>query len=158
MVLVNEETNERYKGLIEKLSEAEVEKLKGNSNFTFAWNEEQGALVYKLMIKGKKEILGLVSVADIREEFRLHINLLEASKKHRGKGKGMKNIPGCMLAFVCRESFRKGYGGFVSLLPKTYLIDYYQKNYGFVQVGRQLAIFGNNSKVLVGKFLEDEEV
>ena len=63
-----------------------------------------------------------------------------------------------MLAFVCRESFRKGYGGFVSLLPKTYLIDYYQNNYGFVQVGRQLATYGENSKALMEKFLEDEKV
>lgn len=40
MVLVNEEINECYKGLIEKFSEVEVEKFKGNSNFIFVWNEE----------------------------------------------------------------------------------------------------------------------
>lgn len=75
------------------------------------------------MIKGKKEILGLVLVVDIWEEFRLYINLFEAFKKYRGKG--IKNILGCLFVFVCRVFFCKGYGGFVLLFFKIYLIDYY---------------------------------
>jgi transposase-like protein len=156
MVLTDENTNTSYEGIIKRVEDAEV--LKGHKDFTFEWHKETGSEIYKLTIRGKKEILGLLSIRDIREEFRVHINLIESSIKHRGKKNGLRNIPGCLIGHACQIAFRKGYGGFVSLTPKTYLIDYYQNNYGFIQVGRQLATFGENSKSLMAKYLDDEEI
>ena len=156
MVLTDENTNASYEGIIQRVEDFEV--LKGNKDFTFEWHKEKGSEIYKLTIRGKKEILGLLSIRDIREESRIHINLIESSIKHRGKKNGLRSIPGCLIGFACRIAFRKGYGGFVSLTPKTYLIDYYQNNYGFIQVGRQLATYGEHSKLLMTKYLEDEEI
>ena len=49
----------------------------------------------------------------------------------------------------------KGYGGFVSLIPKTQLIDY-RSIYGFEQYGRQMAVFYERSQAIIKKYLDDE--
>lgn len=51
------------------------------------------------------------------------------------------------------QSFNQGYKGFVSLTPKTRLIDYYIQQYGFFQYGRNLAIEGEASMNLIKKYL-----
>lgn len=158
MVLIDESTNESFEGEIKRLSVAEIQNLKGNKNFTFEWDQEKNGEVFALTLKDKEEILGLVSITDNKEEFRVHINLLEASIKHRGKKKKLRSIPGCLIGFACKAAFRKGYGGFVSLIPKTYLMTYYQEHYGFVRMGRHLATFGDNSKSLMTKYLTDEKI
>lgn len=45
---------------------------------------------------------------------------------------------------------------FVSLEPKTLLIDHYQAKYGFRQYGRYLGIEGPASQTLINKYLGDE--
>lgn len=57
----------------------------------------------------------------------------------------------------CRIAFRKGYEGFVSLLPKTRLIDLYQEKYGFRQYGRLLALEHEHSKRVIDQYLGDEK-
>ena len=54
-------------------------------------------------------------------------------------------------------SLKRGYYGFVSLEPKTMLVDHYQKKYGFRQFGRYLAIEAPVSQELVNKYLLDYE-
>ena len=41
---------------------------------------------------------------------------------------------GCLIAFACREAFKRGYEGWVFLLPKTYLVQHYPSKYGFTHV------------------------
>ncbi len=158
MVLVDESTNESFEGEIKRISVAEIQNLKGNKNFTFEWDQEKNREIFALTLKDKEEILGLVSITDNKKEFRIHINLLEASNNHRGKKKKLRSIPGCLIGFACKAAFKKGYGGFVSLIPKTYLMSYYQEHFGFVRMGRHLATFGDNSKYLMTKHLTDEEI
>jgi len=158
MVLVDESTNESFEGEIKRISVAEIQNLKGNKNFTFEWDQEKNREIFSLTLKDKEEILGLVSITDNKKEFRIHINLLEASNNHRGKKKKLRSIPGCLIGFACKAAFKKGYGGFVSLIPKTYLMSYYQEHFGFVRMGRHLATFGDNSKYLMTKYLTDEEI
>lgn len=157
MILINLETNEELVGVIEKISKEEIVKLKGNKNFTFDWSIQQDKEVYKISIKDKKTILGLMSLIDYPNEIRIHLSLIESRKNQRGENKKIGNIAGCLIAFACRESFKKGYGGFVSLMPKTELISYY-KNYGFIEVGTLLAIWEDKSKKLITKYFRDEEI
>ena len=157
MILINLETNEELVGIIGKISKEEIVELKGNKNFTFDWSIEKDKKVYKISVKDKKTILGLMSLIDYPNEIRIHLNLLESRKDQRGKSKKIANIVGCLIAFACRESFKKGYGGFVSLIPKTELITYY-KNYGFVEAGVLLAIWEENSRKLITKYFRDEEI
>lgn len=158
MNLKNTITGERLSGTIEKIGIYEIQKLKNHKNFLFDWTKEKENMVYKITFENEMEILGLISLIDVSDEFRVHLNLIESSKMHRGKNKTIENIPGCLIAFACRLAFEKGYDGFVSLTPKTKLINYYTGNYGFRQMGRMLAVFGETSNSLISKYFDDEEI
>jgi len=156
MNLIDGNTDGKLEGAIEKVTNKEFRKLKNNKNFTFDWNQESKYQVFKIRAVDLKEILGLISIIDYPNEFRIHINLIEASILYRGKEKSILNIPGCLIAFVCKLAFKKGYNGFVSLIPKTQLIKYYQQNYGFLQFGTHMAIFEEDAELLIKKYLGDE--
>jgi hypothetical protein len=158
MKLIDTKTGEKLKATIEKLIKATIKKLKGNKKFTFDWSLEIENNVYKINLLEEDEILGLVSIIDYPEEFRLHINLIESSKVYRGKKKLLDNIPGCLIAFVCQLSFERGYEGFVSLVPKTELIKYYNQRYGFEQIGNQMAVYYELSNSIIEKYLGNEKV
>lgn len=158
MNLIDTETGEKLKGIIEPVTDEDMELLKTSNEFRFDWHLEKSGVLYKIRLYGNQEIIGLISISDIPEEFRIHINLIESSVPNRGKNKKIKNIPGCLISFACRIAFDKGYGGFVSLVPKTQLIDYYRENFGFVQIGRQMAVFMEQSVLLMSKYLGDEEI
>jgi len=158
MKLTETKTNDYLDGQIEKISKAEFKKLKRNEDFDFDWSLEVGNEVYKIIIKDKKEILGLISLINFPEEFRIHINLIESSKIHRGKKKLIKNISGCLIAFTCQISFERGYEGFVSLTPKTELVKYYNKIYGFQEMGNQMAVYYELSNLIIQKYLSDEKI
>lgn len=144
MILIDIETGEELKGIVEKVSDTTLEQLKNDKNYVFDWSTEIKKEVYQIRIKEKQKALGLISLIDYPKEFRIHINLIESRKDQRGKKKKIGNIPDCLIAYACREAFKRGYGGFVSLVPKTQLVSYYKK-YGFIEIGTQMAIFGKNS-------------
>lgn len=156
MKIINTRTNKEYVGEIEKVNKSDVQKLKGNENFSFDWSLETENDVYKVKREGKNEALGLMSISDIPKEKRIHINLIEASKENIGKGKKFKNITGNLLAFACKMAFQKGYDGFVSLLPKSKIVVVYI-GYGFKAFGKNLAIFMTAAKNLISKYLGDDE-
>jgi len=135
------------------LTAKDFKNIKKDKQFSFDWEEEKKYEVFKLILKEENEIVGLIAIIDIPEELRLYIHLLEISKDNIGKNKKIERIAGCLIAYICRISFSKGYGGFVSLVPKTKLINHYQKEYGFAQFGRQLAVLGEISKNLTLKYL-----
>lgn len=158
MNLLNSITKEKLNGIIERVNKNDIKDIKKSNDFTFDWNIEQVNQLYKLSLIESKEILGIISLIDYPNEFRIHINLLESSKKQRGKKKSILNIPGCLIAFACKMSFKNGYDGFVSLIPKTELIDYYLKTYGFLHFGNQMAVFQENSELIILKFFGDEKI
>jgi len=124
MHLIDKKTGNKLKAVIEKVSSDDLKKIKKERNFGFDWNLEEENQLLKLKLFETSEIIGLVSLIDYPEELRVHINLIESSKIHRGKEKQILNIPHCLIAFTCKIASRKNYGGFVSLKPKTRLIDY----------------------------------
>jgi hypothetical protein len=71
------------------------------------------------------------------------------------------HVAGCLIAFACRESFKRGYQGWVFLVPKTYLLQHYPEKYGFTHVpiktwgpeGFMESNTGNSSK-LIKKYLD----
>jgi len=132
--------------------------LGSSKNFEFAWHKEKGHEVYKVfLLDDDKDILGVMSLIDVPDEDRVHLNLIEISKKHQGKAKQIDNIAGCLIAFAADIAFQRGYLGFVSLLPKTQLVDLYQKKYGFRPYGMFLGIEAQSSDQLITKYLSNEE-
>ena len=73
--------------------------------------------------------------------------------ENRGRNKLIGRIPGCLIAYTAKLAFDKGYAGFVSLTPKTELIDHYIKAYGFLPQGIELAIDQKASQALILKYL-----
>ncbi|MFT5914251.1 MAG: hypothetical protein ACJAWV_004410 [Flammeovirgaceae bacterium] len=55
-------------------------------------------------------------------------------------------------------SFSKGYDGFVSLYPKTQLVKYYHKKFGFMQMGRNMVVFMEIAQSIIEKYLKDEQL
>lgn len=152
MKLIYTKTKEEFDAEIVEIEKEDYQKIE---QFEFDWNQEKDNHIFKIVGINKEEgkILGLISLIDIQEEFRIHINFVESSKENQGKSKKVDKIAGCLIAFACQVAFEKGYIGFTSLVPKTLLIPLYMKKYGFSQYGRQLAIEGKDAINLIQKYL-----
>lgn len=156
MRIRNTQTGEIKKAKVDSLGKGDNNKIKESDQFEFDWKLEKKKDhdVYKIYLLDQKDgILGLLALKDIKKELRIHINLIEISKKNRGKNKKFDRIAGSLIAYACQLSFDKSYDGFVSLTPKTKLIDHYCKNYGFEQFGRQLGLGYEASIYLIKKYL-----
>ena len=97
-----------------------------------------------------------MSLVVVRSEFRVEIRLLESAKPNVGIEKEYDRIAGCLIAFACRLAFKLGFGGFVSLVPKTELIRHYMTKYHLFQMGKHLATDGENSVNLIAAYLEND--
>lgn len=157
MKLLDKETG-RYRGAnIKGVSEIDYTDIANDNGFSFNWDTEKKFEVYKIFLTDNEDIiLGLISLIDLPHEYRIHLNLLEVRIEHQGKEKQIDLIAGCLIAFAAENALKRGYYGFVSLMPKTKLIELYQKKYGFQPYGRYLAIEGIVSQKLIKKYLEDE--
>ena len=157
MKIIDKESGKEFKAIIEGVAQPDYAEITKDKGFTFDWALEKGNEVYKIYIKGDEgRILGLLSLIEQQSEFRIHINLIEVTRSNVGRIKKLDNIAGCLIAFACSIAFKRGYGGFVSLSPKTKLIDLYQDKYGFRQYGRMLAVEFESSKYLVDKYISNE--
>lgn len=83
-------------------------------------------------------------------------NLIESAIKHQGKNKEIDGIPGCLIGFACEIAFKRGYDGFVSLVPKTRLVKYYHEKFGFLQMGRNMVVFQEIAQSIIQKYLKNE--
>jgi len=158
MPLKDKKTGKTLDSVIEKVLKSDYKLITNSKQYTFEWSIESKNEVYKICLKDQNdEILGLMSLIDFPEEYRIHLNLIEVGLSNRGKDKEIENIAGCLIAFACQVAFDKDYFGFVSLKPKTRLISLYQEKYGFQQYGRLLAVEQNLSIFLINKYLNNEQ-
>lgn len=146
--------NKKVKVSISHIGYNEIVNLQ---NFGFDWKLQTEHEIYKLFVKQSNEVIGLVSFKRIFEELRIELSLLEISSPNVGKTKRYSRIAGILIAFVCKESLFSGFYGFVSLIPKTNLIEHYKIQYGFKQFGRHLVVEFESSENLMNKYLIDEE-
>ena len=137
---------------IENTDFKNVTKIKG---WLFNWREEaklKDREVYKLTIIGNPTVIqGLVSISDFKDHVYLH--LVESAPFNLGKHKLYKGVPGNLFAFACRDSWDKGYEGFVSFTAKTKLIEHYEKSLGATHVGgHKMIIFPDAALKLIRKY------
>ena len=99
----------------------------------FDWSKYKGKEVYQLKLKNGKQILGLMCIIDHTDPYTnaIEIELLEVAAENVGVDKKIENIGGCLIAFACRESIKRGHDGYVFLIPKTELVKHYINHYGF---------------------------
>jgi len=97
-----------------------------------------------------------MSVQINSSERRCEIRLLELSRENRGDFKVYDRLAGCLIAFACKLSFKEGFNGFVSLIPKTVLISHYMRKCFFSPMGAQLYVDGEISITLITDYSEND--
>ena len=140
MKIIDTSTGENHSVEILPVEIDEFKTLRKDRYF-FNWNIEKDQEVYKLQIKGSSDILGLVSIERISQEWRIHIRLLTVSKENKGKDKKYDNIAGNLIAYVAKIAIRE-YGELacVSLRPKSQIAQHYIDKYNMNITGMTLSI------------------
>jgi ribosomal protein S6E (S10) len=140
MKIIDISTGEKHSVEILPVEIYEFKTLRKDRYF-FDWKIEKNQEVYKLQIKGSSDILGLVSIERISQEWRIHIRLLTVSKENKGKEKKYDKIAGNLIAYVAKIAIRE-YGELacVSLRPKSQIAQHYIDKYNMNITGMTLSI------------------
>jgi hypothetical protein len=111
------------------------------SRYFFDWKEEKNQEVYKLVIKGQNDVLGLVSIERIPSEWRVHIRLLTVSKENAGSEKRFENIAGNLISYATKIAVADfGELACVSLRPKSSIAKHYIDKYNMNITGMTLSL------------------
>jgi hypothetical protein len=140
MEIINTSTGEKYSVDILPVEIEDFKTLRKDRYF-FDWRIEKSQEVYKLQIKGSSDILGLVSIERIPQEWRIHIRLLTVSKENKGNEKKYDKIAGNLIAYVAKIAIREfGELACVSLRPKSQIAQHYIDKYNMNITGMTLSI------------------
>jgi|SRR6185312_4482777 len=160
------ESGVEFEAEIEPVSKKDFETIKKDaSRFKkFNWSKYKSKEVYQLKLKNGNQILGLMCIIDHTDPQinAIEIMLLEVALEHVGSSKKIERIGGCLIAFACRESIKRGHEGFVFLIPKTDLIQHYTNHYGFEHVPIRttqrpeglMILYEHTSRGLIEKYLK----
>ncbi len=109
--------------------------------YFFDWTIERNQEVYKLLLIGSSDILGLVSVERIPKGWRYHIRLLTVSKENMGNGKIYDRIAGNLITHIAKLALLEfGELACVSLRPKSHIAQHYIDKYNMNVTGVTLSI------------------
>lgn len=105
-------------------------------NFNWLDDDLKNSSVYKLTLCDDDTIQGLVAVTDFPRDNALYINIAESAPHNIGVSKRYEGVGGHLFAIAAKESFDKGYGGFLFLDAKNVeLAKYYQDKFGATLLG-----------------------
>ena len=132
-------------------------KLLSKTRYFFDWKKERDQEIYKLVMTGKNDIQGLISVERIPSEWRIHIRLLTVSKENKGKGKIFDKIAGNLITHVAKIAVAE-YGELacVSLRPKSSIAQHYIDKYNMNVTGMTLSLEVPEIINLINQFDHDE--
>lgn len=140
MNIIEVATGQEYLIDIAPIKKSDLKNLPVN-RYYFDWSEEAAFELFKLTIKGKDDILGLISFEKIKEEKRIHIRLLTASHDNVGKNKIYDRIIGNLLAYVAKIAVREfAEWACISLRPKTEIAAHYIDKYKMNITGGTLSL------------------
>ncbi len=140
MIIVEISTGKKYPVEIIPVESADF-KILGKERYFFDWSIERNQEVYKLRKIGSSDILGLVSVERIPNEWRIHIRLLTVSKENKGNGKKYDRIAGNLIVHAAKIAVM-AFGEFacVSLRPKSQIAQHYIDKYSMNVTGMTLSL------------------
>jgi hypothetical protein len=140
MIVISTSTRKKHKGLIEPIEKIDFKAL-SKKRYFFDWTAERDFEIYKLRIIDTNEILGLVSIERIPEEWRIHIRLLTVSFENKGLDKEYENIAGNLITYISKIAVKEfGELACVSLKPKEAIAAHYIAKYGMNVTGRTLSV------------------
>lgn len=116
-------------------------KALGKTRYFFDWSMEKNQEVYKLCKKGSRDVLGLISLERIPNEWRIHIRLLTVSRENKGNGKEYDKIAGNLITYAAKIAVVE-YGELacVSLRPKSEIAQHYIDKYNMNVTGMTLSL------------------
>ncbi|OJV14731.1 MAG: hypothetical protein BGO21_18710 [Dyadobacter sp. 50-39] len=125
-------------------------------DWLFDWHSELGRKdrqVLKIELFHEPSIIqGLVSLTDKGDHIYMH--LIENASWNKGKNKLYCGVAGNLVAAACKLSFDLKYDGIVSFVPKTQLIEHYQKTLGAKLFGsNRMFIDTREAMILVKNYL-----
>lgn len=101
-------------------------------DWIFNWHSElcrKDRQVLKIeLLQEPSTVQGLVSLTDKGDHIYMH--LIENASWNKGKNKLYCGVAGNLVACACKLSFDLKYDGIVSFVPKTQLVEHYQKTLG----------------------------
>lgn len=154
----NSITGDSFKTQVLELTSKDIKSLK-KPDWLFDWKaafKQSDKIVYKLIIADNANIIqGLISLQDRGDH--IFMPLIESNKFNRGSKKVYFGVPGNLVAFACKLSFDKGYGGYVLFESKTKLIEHYQKSLGaHILFGNFMAIDTKAATKLIEQYFPEK--
>ncbi|HYV90624.1 MAG TPA: hypothetical protein VE978_02535 [Chitinophagales bacterium] len=151
MYIIHTRTNEEVECKIAEIKPKDL--FYTRKEFSFDWIQEASKYsVYKLYTLNDQRIQGLISTLDERDF--LFLNLIENAKTNVGSQKIFARVAGNLIAFAASLSLQQN-DGFMMMIAKTKLINWYHETYGFVRLGNSNKMISqpDNSKKLVISYL-----
>ena len=153
--IVNVISREEFQTEFSKVTPKEIKK----KDWLFDWHKElkdKNYEVYKMTtVENKNIIQGLVSFQK-REDF-VFINLVESANFNRGKDKLYEGVGGNLFAHACKISKDSGFGGFVSFISKSSLMEYYNRTLGATRtIGQRMIIVDDDAEILITKYFKNK--
>lgn len=157
-MIENRISGERFETLVAEITKKDVPRL-DKKFWLFDWKKEHkqtDRVVYKLTtVENPDVIQGLISLKDSGDHIFVH--LVESALFNWGKEKLYVGVGGNLFAFACKQSFVKGYDGYISFESKTQLLGHYQQELGAARIGSSLKMFVDTiaAKRLVNYYFPD---
>lgn len=153
----NAVSGEVFDTLVTLLRPTDSKQIK-KTEWAFNWQTElkdKTRQVYKLTTINNPTIIhGLISLTD--KDDHIFMDLIESAKFNKGKNKLYKGVAGNLVAFACKSSFEKTYGGVVSFIAKTQLIRHYEQTLGArLFGGSRMFIDTKEALILTIKYFKD---
>lgn len=109
--------------------------------YFFDWKTEKAYEIYKLKIINSNDILGIISLERIPQEWRIHIRLLTVSLENKGVNKKFDNIAANLITHAAKIAVAE-YAELacVSLKPKSNIAQHYIDKYNMNITGMTLSL------------------
>ncbi len=116
---------------IKHISSVTASQMQKYEKWNFNWNEPDldDCSIYALYVKGTKKTQGLIACREYKDQSQtkgyIEVALAEANPKNVGSEGRYKGVGAHLFSIASRLSFDLGYGGYVTFISKTGLIQHY---------------------------------
>ncbi len=150
-------TGEIFETEIVRLKPENVQLLK-RSRWQFNWRTElknEHREMYALVTIENPSILhGIMTIEDLGDHFFLH--LIESASFNKGHTKLYAGVLPNLVAFACKKSFEKGYGGSLAFVAKSALVKHYEATLGAKRfASNRMLIETKEAYALVTRYFKD---
>ena len=107
------------------------------SGWQFDWKSQSRLSGKVLMLKSEDshDVQGLLAMTDAPEDYAVVVDLVESASRNRPKvGRAYNGVGAHLFAEAVKESYERGYNGFVYFDAKTGLIGHYERALGAARI------------------------